>query len=953
MKKFLAVVFFCLPAFGQGAYSGLGLYAGSGAFGSFLSGGAPLTYSARTDNCVTGTESGCISGKTTGEAGSALIFQEGTSDPVPFFRLDTDITPGNCTSYTPPFHSDCAVAGVPFIDPDFGSYSIFVTDQTTHSNTNVYAMGSGGEADLFSIGYANDLLVEFTDSGGVTYLTHVLEANFLAHTCATSKCVVPSNVVGSNCTPTPGVYTGTGICTQTQVSNGSITLTRNTLDPPNTFYEGNLPTVVKTTLATGSTMGVNDSLTRVAHVNFSNDSGGAIPCSVLPSDYVSLWNGTFKVSDGGAVTMASAGGGSYQTAVPSGSTVLTPDTFVMPLNNTITPNNILHFMFQASSGTTAVTVSEPNWSANCATQGSTCSDGSVTWTNIGKVSSQGPGFDVVHFDPHRGCSRINSRLMKLYRGTNEGVNWPSTGTADAAGQIITDDAVVCYRMGGSNCGTGGTVNLTDKFTLHEADQKFDSRYGSMTPTGGGAPNKNYTGGGGSWPEISAAPNGSCNTTITYTSFASWPNSLWVSGANYANGVYAASPADHNYYKLTTTAYVSTPDTIDPSSDSTNWAFAGFYCYNYVVDWYTNLVRPILEMGPHYGGDGHNAEGYALDYRGGAYWSHYYYQPNCQNSAGVCSYVGAPNPGVKSLAVSLPNDGHPSSRNAGTGDLQPIFDPTTSVPAWGGVGLTPVCGGATNASGYCAAGYNEEIAFNPNGLSRSSIMSVSGNGTTATAVTSSTLSAVIGQPLLITGTVNYDSVYSLLTVDNTTNTYTFSATATVTETAGAATIQAFYRAGHNFNTGSNPGFGVQNAIGVISKDGKMLAYTSDFMNTRGDRGTGSATCVSPLRGQYAPEANQQITYLDSMLSVGNNGPQNIYQAVGFWNGSTYIFSGSGTEGSGIPNWNSGCPNAGNYCTTDGTTGTAPIDGNVLWKNLGPNSCRGDIGLMDVTSAHAAP
>ena len=112
MKKFLVVVFFCLPAFGQAAYSGLGLYSGSAAYGSFISGGAPLTYSARTDNCVTGTESGCISGKTTGEAGSALIFQEGTSDPVPFYRLDTDTTPGNCTSYAPPFHADCAVAGL-------------------------------------------------------------------------------------------------------------------------------------------------------------------------------------------------------------------------------------------------------------------------------------------------------------------------------------------------------------------------------------------------------------------------------------------------------------------------------------------------------------------------------------------------------------------------------------------------------------------------------------------------------------------------------------------------------------------------------------------------------------------------------------------------------------------------------------------------------------------------
>jgi hypothetical protein len=879
MKKFLAVVFFCLPAFGQATYSGLGSYSGSAASGSFISGGAPLTYSARTDNCVTGSESGCVSGTTTGEAGSALIFQEGTSDPVPFYRLDADITPGNCTSYTPPFHSDCAVAGVPFIDPDFGSYSIFVTDQTTHGNGSVFQTGGGG--DTFAIGNANDVLFEYTDIGSVTYLVHILEANVLAHTCATSKCVVTSNVVGSDCTPTPGVYTGAGICTQTQVTNGSITTSRNLLDPANTFYEGNLPSLVKTTLATGSTMGVNDSVTRVAHVNFSNDSGGAIPCSILPSDYVSWWSGSFKISDGGAVTWASAGGGSYQTAVPSGSTVLTSDTFVMPVNNITGPPDITHFMFQASSGTTPGTVSEPNWAANCATQGSTCSDGSVTWTNIGKVSSQGPGFDVVHFDPHRGCSRINSRLMKIYRGTNEGVNWPSTGTADAAGQIITDDAVVCFRMGGSNCGTGGTVTLTDKFTLHEADQKFDSRYGGLTPTGGGSADKNYTGGGGTWPEISPIPTGSCIATTIYTSFPSWPNSLWVSGSTYASGVYAVSPINHAFYKLTTGAYATTPDTIDPSSDPTNWKYSSTYCYQILVDWYTNVARPIQELGPNFGGSGHQADGYGLDFRGGKYWTHYLSQPNCPNSTGLCAYVGAPNPGVPLLSKSLPDDGHPTSRNIGPGDLQPIFDATLSVPAWGGVGMPMLNGGGTGVGGYSAGCYNEECAFTTDGL------------------------------------------------------------------------QLLYRFAHNFNTGSSPWFAVQNAIGVISKDGKMLAYTSDFMNTRGDHGTGSATCVSPLRGQYAPEANQPVTYLDSMLSVGNNGPQNIYQAVGFWNGSTYIFSGSGTEGSGIPNWNSGCPNVGSYCTTDGTTATAPLDGNVLWKNLGPNSCRGDIGLMDVTSAHAAP
>ena len=630
----------------------------------------------------------------------------------------------------------------------------------------------------------------------------------------------------------------------------------------------------------------------------------------------------------------------------------------MPTLNITTPVNIANFMFQASAGTTSGT--EPNWSSLCATQGSTCTDGSVTWTNIGKVAGQGPGFDVLHFDPLRGCSRINSRLMKIYRGTNEGVNWPSTGTADPAGQIVTDDAVICFRMGGTNCGTGGTVNLTDKFTLHAADQKFDSRYGGMGPTGAGALNKNYGGGGGPYPEISSTPNGSCTIPISYLTYAAWPNPIWGSGANYSSGVYATSPADRNYYKLTTNAYVSTPSTIDLSSDPTNWNLAAAYCYNYIVDWYSNVVRPILEIGPNYGGDTHSAEGYALTIAE-ACIIRTTTTSRTAKQARVDAPISAPRaPALNRFLYLCPVTGIPPAGMRVLETCNRSLIPLLRCQHGAVSVLRFFAAGEPMRAATARRGYNEVIAFNPNGLSKSSIVSISGNGTTATAVTSSPLSAVVGEPLLITGTINYNSVYSLLTVNNSTNTYTFSATATATETVGGATIQAFYRAGHNFNTGSNPGFGIQNAVGVISRDGKMLAYTSDFMNTRGDSGTGSPTCIRPLRGQYQPSANQLVTYLDSMFPIGHNASLDIFQVVGFYSGTfpsgSYELGGTGNEGATIPNWDTSCSTAGDYCTTDGTNNPAtghPVDGNVLWKNLGRNSCRGDIGLMDVTSAHAAP
>ena len=151
-------------------------------------------------------------------------------------------------------------------------------------------------------------------------------------------------------------------------------------------------------------------------------------------------------------------------------------------------------------------------------------------------------------------------------------------------------------------------------------------------------------------------------------------------------------------------------------------------------------------------------------------------------------------------------------------------------------------------------------------------------------------------------------------------------------------QLLYRFGHNYNTGSNPGFGIQSAIGVISQDGKMLAYTSDFMNTRGDHFStvSPATCANPLRGQYAPSSGGCVTVGDYVLPVGNNGAQNIFRAVSGGSQGTCA-SGQVQEAATLPNWDSSCSHS---CTDNG----------IVWQNQGPNSCRGDIGLMDVTSAH---
>jgi hypothetical protein len=996
---------------------------------AFTGGGGPLSYSARTDTCVHGystnpptvspfynpaTET-CVPGATTGQFGSALVFQQGTADPLPFLRLDDPSVP--------------AVRNISFTDPDFNSYSVFVSDNATSAATTNYSMGSDGGYDAFALGNPNnkDTLLTFQNSGSVPYLVHIIPSRFFAHTCntTTTPCIVNSNIHGASCTPSDSNYTAPN-CTHTQISNGAISFSRNPSDPPNTIYELTMPKVYKVTFTSsvdgsGYPTGASDSVSRVLYVDFSSDGpGGNIPCSLVPPGYQNTWNGGFNISNGGAITIASGGGGDYASIGNGGGgpQTLTPDTFILPTNNVpqwaitgytvsgsaapytivFSTNNTLgssstigvmnakpaavngsytvvsstattitvtsatnpgpwvsggfvgytNGMYQAcnitgcSSGSATTAGVEPNWASNCNGLLSTCTDGGVVWTNIGNVGGQGPGFDHLHFDPQRGCTRQNTRLTRQYQGHNQGTSWPNFGTPDPSGQWMTDDYTTCTRMGGANCGNGGTVPITDTFTLHAGDQKFQSRFGSMGATGGGSINDNYIGGTGN--PLAASKNGSCTPPIPNTSILG----VWASGTHYAAGNYVWSPTDHAYYK----AKIALTSTIDPASDSGvggNWSYSSSYCYSYVIDYYatgytTPIVRPILEIGPRYGGDGHNAAGYLFDYRGGKYYSHMFGSPNCSNSIYPCFYPGSPNPGIPALAFALPNDGHPTARNFGTLDAQPIFDPTADVPAWGGVNVQGVLGGGTGVGGYCCAGYTEEVSFSPSGLSHSNISSISGSGTVGTVVTVTSLSASAGQQILIAGTVNWDGNYPLLTVNNATRTYTFSANTTGSESTGVATLQALYRHGHNYCSGSNAGFGIQNCIGVISQDGLMLAYTSDFMNTRGDRLSGSATCANPIRGQYQPPKNGCVTLNDFVMPVTGNTNLSVYQitSVGSAVQGTCAIGQVQTSAT-APTWGT-CQILNSTCTDSK---------GIVYTNKGPNSCRGDIGLMDVSSAHSLP
>jgi hypothetical protein len=110
MKKFLVVVFFCLPACGQAAYSGLGLYSGSAAYGASV--------------CGPGNGYGCFVSNTN-------VINYAT--PIPSWG------PNTCDSTNMDTLSQCGNltgAGMAITPSDFGNAMTRCTDVNTNGNPN-------------------------------------------------------------------------------------------------------------------------------------------------------------------------------------------------------------------------------------------------------------------------------------------------------------------------------------------------------------------------------------------------------------------------------------------------------------------------------------------------------------------------------------------------------------------------------------------------------------------------------------------------------------------------------------------------------------------------------------------------------------------------------------------------------------------------------------------------
>jgi hypothetical protein len=408
MTRFLAIVVLCASAFGQATYSGQNLDSGAAIFGWTLA-GAPLTYSARTDNCVTGAESGCISGATTGGAGSVLSFLLGTTDPVPF----ADITSGN--------------AGVNSIstDPDFGSYLIMATDETTATSPNYvggvntggclsssapwtasWNMGSAGEYDAFSI---DSKLLLITNQNGNACVLALNPAAIHSKSCATANpaCVVNTGFGDSN-QLVGAAFNFSTVPTETNVlyalqSNmtqvNKLTLCRFSTDP-NCTTANTVSSAAYVDFTNTDTNVCGSDVTK----QFGNTTNFAGPGS-------NTWRSEFLTAADGSVAYGTGGAQDWLTDW----TPTVTQSFILP-----TVGNSAVHAFQATAVTGATSGTEPTWSS-CSPS---CTDGGVTWTDVGTIGGQGPGFTIFVYrpgtGPGSGCSMINTRTGYIYRGGTTG-----------------------------------------------------------------------------------------------------------------------------------------------------------------------------------------------------------------------------------------------------------------------------------------------------------------------------------------------------------------------------------------------------------------------------------------------------------------------------------------------------------------------------------------------------
>jgi len=854
-------------------------------------------YTARTDNCAVGGESGCCVG-----SGCSTS----TNKPLTFQIRPTD---------TPPF-SNLAHSDTGATDPDFHSHLIMVTDQGTNNTSTTYNMAEDNDnTDAFAI---DSSMFFILFNGGGPYFYYLNSTYARANACANSDlwpnaCLLKSQIVGG----TTGLTCATK-CTIVQIRPNT-TFSRVSGET-NVIYEraADGVTINKLTICRSNSSDSIcsstpvDTFTRTQYAKFNDTTGCPSACvGVLPANYNSLWQGTLGISDDGSITVGSAGAAPW--AATTGYT--TPDSFIYPAHTNSGKN-----AFQAiASGTSSG--SEPNWDSTCPNiypaTGSTCADGGVTWANIGHLSGQGPAFDILNYRPSvGGYSRVNTRILKVYRGA---------GVSDPSGAITTDDSLVCSQYGlalnGGMTACSVAAPFTETFTMHGIAGLANSAYVTTTPTGGGSapPGQNY----------------SPATTPMCLPDNSNYRGAWVSGLSggYANHDAVYDPSHpQNLYVSKVNANSA------PLSTTANWAGnldpAGpVYCYKYVWQVNSTTFRPCMMRGVSGNFDegrcpGHEVHGY-LNFWGDALgYSHLWSQPTIGGAANAGTQI-LPSPN------GIPGDEHGTYRNSGTADTNPVGEANTDVP-------TTTYAVINAANPQMSAGYGEFVAIKTDGSANSPPCTTTGkgcfyrfahnfnDGIENDFAAQNNISAISqdGQWVLIptdmmgtrgsrspawAATTSYPIGTPLFPTNHNSLNYDFVATAIGGSTAAGGT---------GTSGGTEPHW---NNCTTTCLDPPTCSGGGCATQITWTRQAGSCNQYRSAGARYAP-GPVSMNAGDLMFPVGAN---DIFQA-----------QNSGATSGTIPSWQTTCGSYGQSCTY----------GTVSLVNIGPSDCRADIMLVDLESAH---
>lgn len=597
--------------------------------------GQSLTYPARVDNCVTGAESGCVFGATTGQAGSPMSFRYRPADTPPF----PDITTGN------------ANANATATDPDFNSYLVLATDEHTSevclgaaSGTGFnasWSMASAGNYDAFSL---DRKLLLVQNQNGNECILQLNPTSIHNKTCGTTACVTPVALLGT--AGTGHLLTGTAysfsinqtagetnviyeLATNVQQVN-KVVVCLSSSDPNGCSGQGSFPSVIRTAYVDMNNVNTNvcgsDMLQQFGNMTAMNG----------PTIGQSPWNSTFSMGQDGTVAWATGQAQDWQASW----TPTVNESFILP-----TVNNTSKDAFQVIAVTGPTSTSEPNWDSSCS---STCTDGGVTYSNIGTIGGQGPGYLLMIYKPGNGCRLINTRVGKIYNSSNAHYT---------AGAFSTTDAVACSRYGLST----NPCTFPDLTTVHDINLLATGRYIAIGPTGaeGANPSSNWNFG----------------TLSSQISNAVWAGS--AAGGSINGGVYSgtATYAAHDvvsangyFYTALSSTTGNAPPT-PPTLSNTYWAQTESSNLN-IYDTTSNVVYPCTDY-EHC--NGHEVMGAVSNWFGDRFRQSYHVNGIVQ---------GLMTPGTFLLAASYPCDEHGSYRNSSSTDAAPPFSFTTCVPMSG-------------------------------------------------------------------------------------------------------------------------------------------------------------------------------------------------------------------------------------------------------------------------------